>query len=413
MVKIRHRRHFGNFLRFAKNSFIIGAGDDDPGGIATYAQVGAIAGFSQLWLMALSTPMLIAVQEMSTRIGVITRKGLSTVLKENFGIRWAAVAAAVVLICNVATIGADIAAISEALQIFSGIAWQWFVIPLTAFLLWLLIREKYKQISNFLFILTPLLLCYVAAGLLAGLDWQKILFATLIPKFEFNLPFWTVAVGLLGTTISPYLIYWQATEEVEEQVKVPELRKESWGVRAGMIYSNLISFFIIVSSSLLMGQKGVYVDTAAQASLALKPLAGPASSYLFAFGIIAAGILAIPILASSASYALSEVFGWKEGLNKKLKQAQLFYLVVIGSVIAGALMALFGFQPMKMLLYSQVLNGVLCPILVVFQLLVANSKKIMGPHKNGWFLNVFGIVTIVVMGASSLLMLISYLFKPN
>jgi len=414
LVKVKEKKgKFWSFLRYAKDSFIIGAGDDDPGGIATYAQVGAVAGLSQLWLIALSTPMLIAVQEMSMRIGVVTKKGLSAVLKENFGFRLSAMAAVIVLICNVATIGADIAAISEATQIFTGVAWQWFVLPVCALILFLLIKGKYKQISKFLFILTPLLLCYVVAGLLANLNWFDVLKSTVIPKFEFNLPFWTVAVGLLGTTISPYLIYWQTTEEVEDRTQLSDIKKEAIGVRAGMVYSNFVSFFIIVCASLLYSKQGVYIDTAAEAARALRPLAGDYSSYLFAFGIIAAGILAIPILSASAAYALSEIFNWREGLDKKLKKAEAFYLVIIAAIMAGALMALFGIEPMKMLLYSQVLNGVLCPILILLLLIVCNRKKIMGPHKNGWFLNIFGSVTIIVMVASSLLMLISYLFNRS
>jgi len=407
MVKINSRKHY---YRFLKNSFIVGAGDDDPSGVTTYIQVGALTGFSQLWLLFLSTPMLIAVQEMASRIGIISRKGLSKVLKENFGFRWAALAATVVLLCNVATIGADIAVVSEAFQIFTGIDWQWFVIPLAFLLFWLLIHEKYQTISGFLLFLTPFLLAYVLAGLLAGLDWQKILISLFIPHVDFSLPFWTVAVALLGTTISPYLIYWQVTEEVEERISPANLARESKGVYLGMIYSNLISFFIIVSASLL-GGSNKFVESASLAALALKPLAGAASSYLFAFGIIVAGILAVPILAASAAYALSGVFGWKEGLDKKVKKAQGFYLVLVGAVAAGALMALFGIAPMKMLLYSQVLNGILTPILVVFLLLVSNNGKIMGPYKNGWFLNIFGGLAVIVMVLSSVMMLISYLVK--
>ncbi|MCX6807124.1 MAG: divalent metal cation transporter [Candidatus Berkelbacteria bacterium] len=392
----RRRRNILDYFRLAKNGTITGAADDDPSGIITYSQVGAVTGFALLWLIVLTTPLLIALEDMSSRIGVVTKKSLSSLIKHKYGYKIALSIAIIVAMGNMATIGADIAGMSEVLGIITNAPWLLFAVLITLFFALLLIRGKYSTVSRYLFLLTPVFLAYVATAFLMKPDWHQVFNSTFKPFVGGGIDYWVLAVALLGTTLTPYVVFWQNTEEIEEKKKVEDLNDEGFGVKAGMIYCNLISYFIIITTGALLFKTGVTINTAKDAALALKPLAGEGAFTLFSIGILGSGFLAIPILASVTAYIFSDIFHWKEGLDKKIMQARGFYFVLLLSLIIGFLSVFIGISPIKMLVYSQVLNGLLMPILIYFLIKIASSSEIMGKYKNKLWVNVFGWLALIV-----------------
>lgn len=392
----KRRRHIRDFFHVAKDGIITGAADNDPAGVVTYTQVGATVGFSQLWLMLLSLPILAAVEEMSARVGVVTKHGLNAIISKYFGYRLALVVALIVVFANVATIGADIAGMAEVIGIFFKINFVYFILPLALILISLLLAENYQKMSRLFFILTPLFLLYVAAGILTQPNWHDVIVNTVVPHLRFNISYIALAVGLLGTTISPYLLFWQTTEEVEDKKTIRHLKEEKYGVFWGMFYSHFIFYFIIVTAAaVLFGNIGS-IETAREAALALKPLAGELAFFLFALAILVSGFLAIPVLAATTAYVTADTFHWKEGLDKKLFQARGFYVVLIGALIFGGLLVGLGINPVKMLVYSQILNGFLMPILLIILLKVTSNPQIMSKYTNGFWSKFFGWLGVLV-----------------
>lgn len=408
----KKRRSIRDYFWKARRGVITGAADNDPAGIATYSQVGASTGFSLLWLAFLTTPMLIAVEEMSARVGVIVRKGLGTVIKEKFGTGWAIFAAIILAICNIATLGADLAGMSAVLGILTGINWQWFLLPFALFVLYFLVKGKYSVISRFLFIITPIFLLYVITAIIIQPSWGQILNETFIPSFVHNISYWMAAVAVLGTTISAYLLFWETSQEIEEHKTVKDLQHESAGVTTGMIYSNLIFYFIVICTGAVLHQQGITtIETADQAALALKPLVGNLAFLLFSLGILVSGILAVPVLAASTSYVISNTFGWVSGLSHKPHRAKGFYLVIALALLAGSTMGLLGLKPMLMLFYSQILQGILTPILLIFLVLICNDKKLMGQYTNKIWSNFWGWFTITAMISLSIIMIWQWIIR--
>lgn len=401
----KKRRHLKDYFKISKAGVITGAADNDPSGIVTYTQVGALTRFSQLWLMLLTIPMLIEIEEMSARVGVVTKHGLNSNIKKHFGLKVALSAGLIVLICNIATIGADIAGMAAVSGLLTGISWIYFIIPIALILGYVLVKENFKKVSRFLFLLTPVFFLYVITAFIISPPWREVLRSTFIPQLKFNFTYLMAAVALLGTTISPYLIFWQTTEEVEEKKTVKDLRQESKGVAWGMIFCNLIFYFIILTAgAVLFGHLEGGIKTAAEAASVFRPLAGDLAFLLFSLGILGSGIIAVPVLASSAAYVLADTLGWKEGLDKTLVQAKAFYLVIILALFLGVGLILLGLSPIQMLFYSQVLNGILVPILLILVLRICNSQKIMGPHINSRWDNFIGWGTVLVMSLFSILM---------
>jgi NRAMP (natural resistance-associated macrophage protein)-like metal ion transporter len=409
----RRRRSIKDYFWKVKNGVITGAADNDPAGIATYSQVGASTGFSLLWLALLTTPMLIFVEEMSSRVGVVVRKGLNTVIKERFGVSWAIFAAIVASICNIATLGADLAGMSAILGITFNINWQWFLFPLTALIVYFLVKGKYSTISRFLFLVTPVLLLYVITAIIVKPDWMEVLQNTFIPKiFSTGVGYWAAAVAVLGTTISAYLLFWETSQEIEENKTVDDLKKESKSVITGMVFTNIVFYFIIVCAGAVFYKYGISeIQTADQAALALKPLAGKFAFLLFSIGILGSGIIAVPVLAASTSYVVSDAFGWVTGLKRKFHRAKGFYLVLALALLVGSLLGLLGIPPMQMLFYSQVLQGILTPILLVFLIMICNDKKIMGSYTNKFGSNFWGWFTVAIMVLATVIMFIQMIFK--
>lgn len=409
----RRRRSFRDYFWKAKGGVITGAADNDPAGIATYSQVGASTGFSLLWLAIITTPMLIAVEEMSARVGVVVKKGLNTVIREKFGVSWAIFAAIILTICNIATLGADLAGMSAVLGMVTGVSWHWFLIPLSILILLVLIKGRYSSISRFLFLVTPFLLLYVITAFIVKPDILDVVKGTFIPTFGTNTAgYLAAAIGVLGTTISAYLLFWETSQEIEQNRSIDHLEKESRGVTLGMIFCNMIFYFIIVCTGAVFFSNGINnIESASQAAEALKPLAGNFAYLLFSIGIFTSGLVAVPVLASSTSYVISDAFGWNAGLNLKVNKAKAFYVTMTMAFVAGVSMSLFGLNPMKMLFYSQVLQGILTPILLVFLVMICNDKKIMGEFTNKFGANFWGWFAIILMGGLSIIMFWQLLVK--
>lgn len=398
--------------------FITGASDDDPSGIATYAQTGAQFGYHQLWTAFLTTPFMIAIQEMCSRIGLVTGRGLAGVIREHYARPFLYGAVTLLVVANGVNIGADLGAMASVGQMLVGLPFAVWLIGLAVLTLLLEIFVTYRTYAKYLKYLTLSLLTYVLVTFIVKQDWGQIFYSTIIPHIELSREYIFNLVAILGTTISPYLFFWQASEQVEEEVSHHKLRTMGKGVPritprdvkqmdrstvVGMIFSNLIMFFIIVTAASTLHLNGITnIETASQAAESLRPLAGNFAYILFALGVLGTGLLAIPILAGSASYAVAEAVGWKEGLYRKFKQAHGFYGVMVLATLFGILVNFTPIKPFQMLYYTAVLNGVLAPPLMIMILLIANNKKVMGQYTNTRTSNVMGWIITLVMGAGAI-----------
>ena len=416
MEKNSKKLNFKRFFKCLGPGFITGASDDDPSGIATYAQTGAIFGYKQLWLTVLSFPLMVAIQEMCGKIGLVTGKGLSGVIRSHYGRVILFGAVFLLLLANIVNIGADLGAMASSARLLFDIPiWAWLIF-FTVLILLLQIFVPYKRYVKVLKYLSLSLFAYILTSFFIEMDWSVILKSTFTPSFIFSESFAMNVVAFLGTTISPYLFFWQTSEEVEEEVVNHKIRSMGKGVPnftrgdiremkvdtiVGMFFSSLIAFFIIAVTAATLHQNGITnIETADQAALALLPFAGHYAFLLFAVGIIGTGLLAIPILAGSASYAISEALKWKEGLNKKFRQARGFYGVIIFATLLGLFINFSPLPPFKMLYYAAVLNGICAPPLLFFILHISNNKKIMGKYTNSRALNILGWLTAVLMSIS-------------
>jgi Mn2+/Fe2+ NRAMP family transporter len=383
---------------------ITGAAGDDPAGIGTYAQVGAQNGTSLLWLILLATPMLQVVQVTCSKLGMVAQKGLSGILKDHYGLKVAALAAILTAIANVATIGADIAGIAAGFELLFHVRWQYFVLPVTVAIWYFQVFMDYRVIRRVLLLMALALVSYIIAGFMARPNWGHVLRDTFVPHLQFNLALFTTAVGLLGTTISPYMYYFQASQMVEERTQVRKLQEVVADTTAGMIFGNLVSYFIILSTAATLFAAHKSVETAQDAARALEPFAGQAATIVFAIGMIGAGLLAVPVLATSTAAAVSEVFGWRIGLSKSTSRARGFYLALTCALVVGVVITLSGIDPMKALFYSQVITGIVAPVLLVLVFRLARRKDVLGEHVNSPIQQGWGWLTVGIMTCSVLLM---------
>lgn len=405
------------FLKLLGPGFITGASDDDPSGIATYSQTGAQFGYAQLWTALFSTPFMIVIQEMCGRIGLVTGKGLAGVIRKYYSKPLLYFAICLLLIANTVNIGADLGAMASSAQLLFDIPYIFWLISITVVTLILEIFVSYKVYANILKYLTLSLLTYVVAVFIIKQDWSQIIFSTLIPNFSLDKAYMMNIVAILGTTISPYLFFWQAGEEVEEEVAAGKLRVMGRGqphitsqdVKAmrldttlGMFFSNLVMFFIIATTASTLHLHGLTkVATAQQAAEALRPIAGNFAFVLFAAGVIGTGLLAVPVLAGSASYALSEAFGWKEGLYRKAQHAHGFYGVITIATLIGLLVNFMEIQPFQLLYYTAILNGMAAPPLLILILAISNNRAIMGKYTNNRFSNILGWLITALMSVAA------------
>lgn len=401
--------------------FVTGASDDDPSGIATYTQVGAQFGLAQLWTTFVNLPLMIAIQEMVGRIGMVAGEGLASILRKHYSkpVLWLVVV--LVFIANTINIGSDLGAMADSTRLLlPSIPFSILLIGYTVLILVLEIFLSYKTYASVLKWFAVSLLGYLLTAFIVTTDWGTVLSSAFIPMFRFDRDFVTGFVALLGTTISPYLFIWQASEEIEEEIAAgrtsikkrrgaaaTDVRKMRRDTAIGMSFSQTITFFIIVTAAGTFFSHGLHdVQTTAQAAEALAPLAGRFASFIFALGVVGTGLLAVPVLSASASYALSEALSWKSGLYKKLKQAHGFYGAITIATLIGLLINFSGLNPIKALYWTAVLNGVVTPPLVLIILMVANNKKIMGKWVNGRWSNFFGGLTLLATTGAVILLFV-------
>lgn len=412
------------FLKKLGPGFITGASDDDPSGIATYTQTGALFGLTQLWTMVLATPFVIVIQEMCGRIGLVTGRGLAGVIRKHYSKKLLVFIVTLLVAANAINIGADLGAMAAALQLLVPLSFPVLIILITALTLFLEVFVSYRVYVKYLKYFALTLVAYFGVAFFITIDWTQVARYLVQPSIVFSRDYLFNIVALLGTTISPYLFFWQAGEEVEELVAQNKLTDFGQGkpkVRAaditemrhdtvrGMIFSNLVAIFIMIAAAATLLPAGItQVDTAAQAAEALAPVAGPWARLLFTIGIIGVGLLAVPVLAGSASYAVSEAVQWKEGLFKKFSQAHGFYGVITVATLFGLLINFTDIPPFRVLYYTAVLNGAAAPVLMVLILFISNNKKIMGKQVNSRTANVLGWLITLVMGAASLALLYSF-----
>lgn len=409
-------------LRVLGPGFVTGAADDDPSGIGTYSQTGAQFGYSQLWLALFSFPFMSVVQEMCGRIGLVSGKGLARVIKKHYPKPLLYPIVMILFAANTVNIGADLGAMAASAQMLVKFNFMGWLLFLTSISVLLQVFIPYRIYAHYLKYMTLALFAYIIAAFVLHLQWRQILWATIIPHFSLQKDYLMNIVAILGTTISPYLFFWQASDEVEHLVKENKLKEMSvgtphlnpkdvkrmqWDTLAGMFFSQTVMFFIIVTTAAtLHAHHLTQIDSPSQAAQALRPIAGDFAFTLFTLGIIGTGLLAVPVLAGSASYAISEAFGWKLGLYKKPEQAKAFYGVIIAATILGYFINYTGIPAFKMLYYTAVLNGLCAPPLMVMVVLIAANKNIMGKHASvrpatwaGWV-----ITALMTIAAVALLM---------
>jgi NRAMP (natural resistance-associated macrophage protein)-like metal ion transporter len=412
---------------FLKKSFsvlgpglITGAADDDPSGISTYSVAGAAYGYATLWIALLTFPLMVAVQLMCARLGMVTGRGLAAAVRMHYP-RWVLWGAcSILVVANVINIGADLGGMAEATQLITGIRPLLWIPVYAVFLLGMLFWASYRLIARIFKWLTLVLFAYVFASFYAHVDWRHALAVTFVPHLEWSRGFLSVLMGILGTTISPYLFFWQAAEEVEEgQTKGETLadRKgatagELRGARAdtivGMFFSNLIMYFIILTTAATLHAHGhTDIATAKQAAEALRPLAGNGAYLLFTLGLIGTGMLGVPVLVGSCAYAVAEAATWHGSMADKPKSAGKFYAVMAVAMALGLVLNYLGFNAVKMLFWSAVINGLLAPPLILLVILLTSSHKVMGKRVNPPLLRYLGWATFAVMTAAAVGMIIT------
>jgi NRAMP (natural resistance-associated macrophage protein)-like metal ion transporter len=393
---------------------ITGAADDDPSGIATYSVAGAQLGTRLLWTALLTFPMMAAVQMMCARIGKVTGQGLAANFTLRFP-RWLLLTFVFALLAaNTLNIAADLAGMADAAAMLSGMNSHWFVVTFAVLISWATVRLHYQQIANVLKWLVAVLFAYPITAFVVGANWGQVLRDTLVPSIPHSRGEWEMLVAILGTTISPYLFFWQASEEVEEEklagqsslalrrgATSEELSLRNIDVGVGAFFSNIVMFFIILTTAITLHRHGIVnIRTSRQAAEALRPLAGNFAATLFTLGIIGVGFLAIPTLAGSTAYAFAETLGWRQGLNKKMTQARWFYALILVSTAAGVGLNFIGVNPIKALYWTAVINGLLAPFLLVAILIVAADNRLMQGQPSsrlGWI--VVAIATLAMFAA--------------
>jgi len=400
-----------------------GASDDDPSGIATYSQTGAQFGYQFLWLSLWTFPLMGMVQEMCARIGLVTGRGLAGNIRKLFSRKVLYVCTLLLFAANIVNIGANLGAMAKAAQLLlPQLQFGWLVAGFAVFSLLLQIFTPYVKYARYLKWLALVLLSYVVSAILAKLDWSTVLYNAVHPSLNFSKDGLLIICAILGTTISPYLFFWQTSSEVEEKIQQGKttIRQRKTGVNradmrsmridvwSGMFLSNLVMFFIIAACGGILFPNGITeITSAAQAAEALRPFAGDASYFLFAIGIIGTGLLAIPVLAGSSSYALAESFGWKEGLGQRLGQAYAFYGVIIISMLIGLAINFLQIDPIKALIYAAVANGLVAPIILLLIVIISSNRKVMGRWVNRPHTRWVGWLTVAVMALSGIGAIIS------
>lgn len=407
----------GNYWHMLGPGLTTGASDDDPSGIATYSQTGAQYGFHFLWLAIVTYPLMSVVQEMCARIGLVTGRGLAGNIRNYFPRRLLHVSTILLFAANSFNIGANLGAMAKGAQLLRpSLDFTWLVIGFALFSLLLQIFTPYAKYARYLKWLALVLLAYIFSAILANLDWATVARAAVVPRLNFDKDQILLVCAILGTTISPYLFFWQTSQEIETQIsegktsivsrqgttkkQVRRMRVDVW---SGMFLSNLVMFFIIAACGAVLYGNGITeITSAAQAAEALRPFAGEATYSLFAIGIIGTGLLAIPVLAGSSSYAIGESLGWRGGLNSKLKKAYAFYGIIIISMLVGLGMNFIGLDPIKALIYSAMANGIVAPLILAPIVIISSNRRIMGDWVNNRTTTILGWAVTIIMACAGI-----------
>jgi len=415
---VKQKQHV-SYLKTLGPGLITGASDDDPSGVITYSYVGSTFGLSLSWLAVYLLPMMTAVQETVARIGIVTEKGLAGAIGKHYGRKILYPLILLLVIANTINIGADIGAMVASFQLLIPINFYVGAVVLTLGMLLLEVLMPYHKYAKVLKWLTLSLAAYIITGFIIRPDWMEVIRSMAIPHISLNTAFLAAMVAVMGTTITPYLFFWQASEEVEEERdngtlsdhtkiatnhEISEMRKDTF---IGMALANIVFLFIIITTAFVLYDNGITnIDSAQEAALALKPFAGNLASLLFTIGIFGVGLLAVPVLAGASAYAISELFKWREGLNRKYTKAKGFYGVIIASMLVGLAMNFIGINPIKALYFAAIVNGTIAPILMFFIFKIGRDKKIMGDFTSPRWVNIWGYIATSLMGASAIALIV-------
>ncbi len=411
-MKIKSK--IARFWRLLGPGLVTGASDDDPSGIATYSQAGAGWGLSTLWTALIAFPLMAALQQMCARIGLVTKQGLTGTLKKHYPKPVLYLMLLFSFPAIILNIGADIAGMGAVGNLlFPSIEQSYFSVLFTFLLLGLIVYLPYAKIASILKYLCIVMLVYFIVPFLYKQDLKEIFMATFVPNIQFNKEYLAILVGILGTTISPYLFFWQASVEVEEMsvhkklmVNKRIIQEMEQDVDFGMGFSGFVMYFIILTTGTVLYKSGIHqIDTVEQAASALKPLAGDMAYWLFAIGILGTGLIAIPVLSGSLSYIFTETFGWEQGLNKKFQEAKGFYSIIALSLLVGLSLNYIGITPINALIYTAILYGMTAPVLIAIILHISNNKEIMGENTNSTLSNVLGFAALVIMTLAAVALL--------
>ena len=406
------------FLKILGPGLVTGASDDDPSGIATYAIAGASQGYALLWTALFTFPLMAGVQFICAKIGMVTGRGISGVIRQNYGKALLYPVVLALVVANTLNVGADLGAIADGVNLLVHVPRPLVVVLASVGLVTLQMFGSYRSIARTFKWLTLALLGYIGAAFFARPELGAVLRGSLVPSLKFDRESLELLVGILGTTISPYLFFWQASQEVEEERAMgrdlaarqgatrQELEDARWDVTTGMLFSNVVMYFIILATGATLHAHGkVEIQTAADAAEALRPLAGNWATVLMALGLIGTGLLAVPIMTGAAAYGLAEAFGWRCSLNSNPRQCPEFYMAIVLSTLVGVAIDLLGFSAVKMLYWTAILNGVIAPPLLAIIMHISGDPKIMGEHRHGRLLGALGWAAAAVMGLAALAML--------
>ncbi|WP_271629365.1 Nramp family divalent metal transporter [Caldicellulosiruptor sp. DIB 104C] len=380
--------------------------DNDASGIATYAMVGAMFGYKMLWGLFLITISLAVIQEMAARMGVVTGKGLSDLIREHFGVKMTFFAMITLLIANLTTTIGEFAGIAASLEIF-GVS-KYISVPLTAIFVWYIINKgSYKKTEKFFLALMVIYISYIISGFLAKPEWKEVFKNTFVPSFSFNSSFILIFIAMIGTTITPWMQFYLQSSVVDKGVDVKNLKYQRWDVFLGAFWTDFIAFFIIVATAATLHKHGIVIETAEDAAKALQPFAGKYASALFAVGLFGASLLGAHILPLSTAYAVTEAFGLENGLNKKMREAPVFYGLILLFIVIGAGVILLPNIPLiKLMIIAQEINGILLPIILIYMLKLTNDKEIMGEYVNSRAFNIIAWITVVFIIILTLILLV-------
>jgi NRAMP (natural resistance-associated macrophage protein)-like metal ion transporter len=397
---LKKKSRFTNVLIFLSvlgPGIITGSVDNDAGGITTYSVAGALFGYRLLWTLIPAFIVLLVVQEMNARMGIVTGKGLADLIRENFGIRITFFISVGLLIANIGNTTTEFAGVAGSMQIF-GVS-KYISVPIAAVFVWILVvKGTYHSVEKIFLIFSVFLLSYVVSAVMAKPDWNNIGMAIIKPTFEFNTSYISIVIGLIGTTIAPWMQFYMQSAVIEKGIKIEEYKYEIWDIVIGCIATIVVAFFIMIACGATLYQKGIQINDAKDAALALEPLAGEFASSLFAFGLFVASVFAATILPLATSFYICEAFGFEAGVDKKLKEAPEFYSFFSGTIIISAAIILIPDAPLiPITIWSQVINGILLPVVLISMIILVNKKEIMGTYINSKLKNTISWLTIIIL----------------